>query len=73
MDYNGDLKSGLVWIFYGQKEIALQKVWILNGIWNPEAQPLKSGQLAAVLSKTIWNQDKNLPILNVPVFEWLGL
>ena len=27
-----DLKSGLVWILNGQKEVGLQMVWILNGI-----------------------------------------
>ena len=30
--YSGDLKSGLVWISNGQKEVELQMVWILNGI-----------------------------------------
>ena len=33
-EYSGDLKSRLVWISNGWKEIGLQMVWILNGIWN---------------------------------------
>ena len=28
----GDLKSGLVWIFNGPKEVGMQMVQILNGI-----------------------------------------
>ena len=36
--YSGDLKSGLVWITDGQKEVELQMDWILNAIWNLEAQ-----------------------------------
>ena len=39
--YNGDLKSGLVWIFNGQKEVGLKIVWILNGFCTPEAQPFE--------------------------------
>ena len=46
-------------------------VRILNGIWNLEAQP--SRQIAALLSKTIWNLDKHAQVLNGPVFKWLGL
>ena len=30
--YSGDLKSDLVWISNGPKEVGLQMVWILNGI-----------------------------------------
>ena len=30
--YNGDLKSGLVWIVNHQKEVGSQMVWISNGI-----------------------------------------
>ena len=41
--YSGDLKSVLVWISNGQKEVGLQMVWISNGIWNPEAQPFEIG------------------------------
>ena len=33
----GDLKYGLIWILNGQKEVGLLIVWILNGIWNPDA------------------------------------
>ena len=39
--YSGDLKSRLVWILNGQEEIGLQMVQILNGIWDPEAQPFE--------------------------------
>ena len=39
--YSGDLKSGLVWILNALKEVGLQMVWILKGIWNPEAQPFE--------------------------------
>ena len=35
--YSGDLKSRLVWISNGQKEVGFQMVRILNGIWNLEA------------------------------------
>ena len=38
IEYSGDLKSDLVWISNGPKQVGLQMVWILNGIWNPEAQ-----------------------------------
>ena len=37
--YIGDLKSNLVWISNGPKEVGLEMIWILNGIWNPVAQP----------------------------------
>ena len=30
--YSGDLKSHLIWIANGSKEVGLQIVWILNGI-----------------------------------------
>ena len=33
---------------------------------------LKYGQTAAILSETIWNLDKNVPILNGLVFKWLA-
>ena len=39
--YSGDLKSGLVGILNGQREVGLQMVWILNRIWNPEARPFR--------------------------------
>ena len=39
--YSGDLKSDLVWISNGPKQVGLQMVWISNGIWNPEAQPFE--------------------------------
>ena len=37
--YSRDLKSRLVWTSNGEREVGLQMIWILNGIWNPEAQP----------------------------------
>ena len=30
--YSGDLKSDLVWILNGPKQVGLQMVWISNGI-----------------------------------------
>ena len=35
------LKSGLVWISDGQKEVGLQMVWISNEIWNSWAWPFE--------------------------------
>ena len=46
------------------KEVGLQMDLISNGIWNLEAQPFESWQIAAILSKNIWNLDKNFRILN---------
>ena len=37
--HSGDLKSGLVWILNGQKEVSLQMVRILKKILNLKAQP----------------------------------
>ena len=34
-NYSGDLKSELVRILNGQKEVSLQMVYTLNGIWKP--------------------------------------
>ena len=39
--YNGNLKSRLVRILNGQKEIGLQMVQIKNEIWNLEVQPFE--------------------------------
>ena len=39
--YSRDLKPGLAWIWTDPKEVDLQIVQILNGIWNLEAQPFK--------------------------------
>ena len=72
---SGDLISGLVRILNGRKEVGLQMVRILNGIWNKEAQPFEirtKGRLW-FCQKTILNLDKIVRILNGPVFEWLGL
>ena len=52
----GDLKSGQVKILKGQREIGLQMVQNLNGIWNLEAQLFR-------------NPDKNVQILNSTVFK----
>ena len=38
---SGDLQFGLVWILNGQKEVGLQMVQILKGIWNPKVQPFE--------------------------------
>ena len=51
--YSEDLKSVLVWILNGRKVVGLQKIRISNGIRNQEANYLKYGQMAAILSKTI--------------------
>ena len=70
--YSGDLKSGLVWILNGQKEVGLQMVQISNGIWNPEAQLFEIQTNGRHFVKTFWNLDKNIQILNGPVFEMIG-
>ena len=59
--YSGDLKSDLVWIRFQ--------------MWSEILKPshLKSGQMAVILSKTIWNLDKNVQISNVLVFKWFVL
>ena len=45
---NVKLRLGLKnYILNGQKEVGLQMGWILNGIWNLEAQPFEI--------RTIWN------------------
>ena len=67
--YSGDLKSGIVWISNGKKEVGLQKV---HGIWNLEAQPLEIQTNGSHFVKTIWNPDKNVQILNGTVLKWLG-
>ena len=40
--YSGDLKSGLVWILNGRKEVGLQMVRISNGILNLKGQPFET-------------------------------
>ena len=65
--YSGDLKAGLVWILNGQKEVGLQIFWILNGIWDMEAQPFE-----------IWTKGHRFVINHLkswqkcPDFEWSG-
>ena len=72
--YSGDLKSGLDWILNGTK-----RGWVASGPdfeWNLKTgRPsiLKSGQIAAILSKTICNLDRKVQILNGLVFKCLGL
>ena len=53
-------KSG----FWMVKKDGLQMVQISNGFRKPNH--LKSGQMAAILSKNITNLDKNIVILNGP-------
>ena len=56
--YCGDPKFGLVWFFECLKEISVQRVQILNGILNTEAQALE-------------NQPKWLPyVLYLPFEIW---
>ena len=64
--YSWDLKSGLVGISNGRKEVRLQMVWILNGIRYPEAQPFE-------IRSNGCNFFKNHQILTGPILKWLGL
>ena len=50
MKYSGDLKSGLVRILNSQKEDGLQMLQILNGIWNPEAQPFEIQKVISAIT-----------------------
>ena len=47
------------------------KFWIASEIWKPDH--LKSGEMAAILLKTIWNPDNNIKILKGSIFKLLGL
>ena len=62
--YSGDLKSGLVWIMKDRKEVGLQMVRILMGSEIRKPNNFKFGQMAAILSKTICNPDKNVRLSN---------
>ena len=42
IDYSGYMKSALVWIPNGQKEVGLQLVWILNFSWEFDLTTLSS-------------------------------
>ena len=64
-NYRVDLKFGLVWILNGLKEIGLQKVQILNGIRNPEAQPLEIHTNGHHFVKNHLKSGQNCPD-----FEW---
>ena len=48
--------------------------WSGFRMWSEIRKPnhLKSGQMVAILLKTIWNLSKNVQIFNGPVYEWLG-
>ena len=60
-----DMKSDLVWISNGPKEVGFQMFWTLNGIW---AQPFE-----------IWTNGRRFVKKHLksghkcPDFEWLGL
>ena len=58
-----DLKSGLV-----QFQMP-KRGWFANG--SNFKYDLKYKQMTPNLPKTIWNPNKNVWILNGPVFEWL--
>ena len=62
--YSRNLKSGLVWISNIEKRLCCKwsKFWMGSAIWKPNH--LKSGQMAFVFSKTIWNLDKNVRFSN---------
>ena len=49
--FSRDLKSVLIWILNGQKEVVLHMFWILNGIWNSEAQPFDPDKWAPFCQK----------------------
>ena len=52
--WSGDLKSRFVWISNGLKEVGMQSGFQMGSeIQKPSH--LKSGQMGAILSKTIWN------------------
>ena len=55
-----DLKSGLLWILNSRKEVGLQMVQILKGIWNREAQPIKILTNGCHFVKHIWNLNNNV-------------
>ena len=55
---SGDLKSWLVWISKVEKRLGYKwsRFWMGSEIWKPNH--LKSKQMTAIMSKTIWNLDK---------------
>ena len=65
--YSKDLKSNLVWISNGPKEIGLQMVWVSNGILNLEAQPFEIRKNSCHFIKNhLKSGQKSLD------FEWSG-
>ena len=65
---SGNLKSGLVWILNGQKEVGLQIVRILIGILCLEAQEFGIWTNGShVVKNHLKSGQKSLD------FEWLGL
>ena len=71
--YTGDLKYGLVWILNGQKRLCCKWSGFQMGSKIRKPDHLRSRQMAANLSRTIWNPNKNVQILNGLVFKWLVL
>ena len=71
-EYSGDLKSHYARILNGQKEGGFQMAEILNGIWNPEPNHLKSRQIPAISSKPILNLDKIINVNNDPNKQWFS-
>ena len=62
--YSGDLKSVLLWILNGQKEVELQMVCILNGICNPEAQQFEIRTTGSQFVKNNLKSGHKCPDLN---------
>ena len=65
--FSQDQRSDLVWVLNGPKEIGLQMVWIVNGIWNPEAQPFEIRSNGRHFVKNHLKSKQKRPD-----FEWLG-
>ena len=56
--YRGDLKFDLVWILNGQNSLGCKWSGFRMGSEIQKPNHLKSGQMAAILLKIIWNADK---------------
>ena len=70
LKYSGDLKSGC-WMV--QKRLGCKWSGFPIESAIPKHNHLKYRPMAAIWSKTIWNLDKNVWILNDLVFKCLGL